>query len=208
MLSPPDPVLASVSHILLTYPLHERLLGRFLRCSGHSCASAATYPSVAKAICGERPELILSDWQEDRTLELIGWLRASEWLHLPLVIFTAVWQVRLQALALRAGADAWVAQPIEPALLVAMIEAQIAGCQRRKKPAAPPPPQLQGRLLTRAEARVLALVVQGKSNKEIAAALGVSTRTVDSHVTALLGKGEVSKRTELVRLVLCSTPSA
>jgi DNA-binding NarL/FixJ family response regulator len=42
--------------------------------------------------------------------------------------------------------------------------------------------------LTRREAEVLRLVAQGRSNREIAAALSVSPRTVDGHVANLLGK--------------------
>jgi DNA-binding NarL/FixJ family response regulator len=49
---------------------------------------------------------------------------------------------------------------------------------------------------TEREREVLALLVRGASNKEIAAALFVSEGTVKNHVTALFAKLEVSDRTQ------------
>lgn len=53
--------------------------------------------------------------------------------------------------------------------------------------------------LTNAERRVLALVAEGAANGDIAAALYVSKRTVESHLAALYRKLEVSTRVGLAR---------
>ena len=52
--------------------------------------------------------------------------------------------------------------------------------------------------LTPAEARVAALVVEGKTNKQVAAALFLSNRTVEGHVAHILGKLGIRQRGELV----------
>ena len=53
----------------------------------------------------------------------------------------------------------------------------------------PTPPREVGRRgLTSREAEVLRLVAQGQSNKEIAAELVLSVRTVERHITNLYGK--------------------
>ena len=52
--------------------------------------------------------------------------------------------------------------------------------------------------LTPREQEVLGLLVRGKGNKEIAAALGVTERTVKFHVSAIFAKLGVANRTEAV----------
>ena len=54
--------------------------------------------------------------------------------------------------------------------------------------------------LTEREKEVLKLLAQGKSNKEIAAALVISERTVKFHVSAIMGKLGAGNRTEAVSL--------
>lgn len=49
-----------------------------------------------------------------------------------------------------------------------------------------------------AEQRVLALVLEGCSNRAIAAALRLSPRTVESHVSAMLEKTGCRNRTQLL----------
>ena len=53
--------------------------------------------------------------------------------------------------------------------------------------------------LTPAEERVAALVAGGKTNREVAAALFVSDRTVEGHLSRIFGKLGVRHRTELAR---------
>lgn len=52
--------------------------------------------------------------------------------------------------------------------------------------------------LTAREAEVLELIVQGTSNKGIAARLGCAERTVEVHVTHLLSKAQVESRSALI----------
>jgi DNA-binding CsgD family transcriptional regulator len=53
--------------------------------------------------------------------------------------------------------------------------------------------------LTHAERRVAALVAEGKTNREVAAALFLSERTVESHLTRVYAKLGVRSRTQLAR---------
>jgi len=63
----------------------------------------------------------------------------------------------------------------------------------------PPAPGLD---LTEREREVLALMVEGLSNTQIAGKLGVSSSTIKSHVSNVLSKLGVASRTEAVSLAL------
>ncbi len=56
--------------------------------------------------------------------------------------------------------------------------------------------------LTRREADVLRLLARGRTNKQIAAGLGLGVRTIEGHVSSLLGKLGVTSRTEAVAFAL------
>jgi DNA-binding CsgD family transcriptional regulator len=55
--------------------------------------------------------------------------------------------------------------------------------------------------LTPAEKRVAALVAEGRTNREVAAALFLSERTVEGHLSHVFGKLGVRSRTELARVL-------
>lgn len=60
----------------------------------------------------------------------------------------------------------------------------------------PPEPPPAGSTLTAREVEVLKLVAQGLSNQEVALDLGVSERTVTTHVSSILGKLNLANRTQ------------
>ena len=53
-------------------------------------------------------------------------------------------------------------------------------------------------LVSPAERRVLELLTHGASNREVAALLVLSVRTVESHISSLLAKTGCHSRTQLV----------
>jgi DNA-binding CsgD family transcriptional regulator len=55
--------------------------------------------------------------------------------------------------------------------------------------------------LTPAEARIAKLVAEGRTNREVAAALFLSERTVEGHLSRVFGKLGVRSRTELARVL-------
>ena len=63
--------------------------------------------------------------------------------------------------------------------------------------------QIGGRVredgLTPSEVRVAELVTRGRTNREVAAALFLSEKTVESHLSHIYAKLEVRSRTELAR---------
>lgn len=130
--------------------------------------------------------------------------------------------------ALRAGAGGYVVKDSEPHEIVGAVRSVLAGeaaISRRvaatlvrsvvsePEPAGPRPEEvaaLEG--LSEREREVVALLCEGRSNREIAAALFVSEPTVKSHLSHILAKMGVRDRVQVVikayRTGLVAIPSS
>ena len=102
-------------------------------------------------------------------------------------------------MALRAGAKAYLVKDVSPQDLIACVRAVHAG-RTWVSPtiAAKLVAHVTNVRLTTRELAVLRLLAAGKSNREIADALGISDGTVKIHVTHLFTKLEVTSRTEAI----------
>ena len=101
--------------------------------------------------------------------------------------------------ALRAGAKAYLLKDVSPQELLACVRAVRAG-QSWVSPAIATKlaERATGVNLTTREMAVLRLLAAGKSNHEIADALGISEGTVKIHLTHLFAKLGVASRTEAI----------
>jgi RNA polymerase sigma factor (sigma-70 family) len=126
---------------------------------------------------------------------------------LPFVIITAHGDVATARAAFRSQAVDFLEKPFDDAQLSAAIEAAFALEDRRirRHDGARADAQKLSRLTAR-EREVLALAAQGQHAKEIAAALGISPRTVEVHKTRIMEKLEVRNIAELVRFAVTATP--
>jgi two-component system NarL family response regulator len=105
------------------------------------------------------------------------------------------------ARALKAGAKAYVLKDISADDLIACIRAVLAGGTYLAPAAAA---KLAERVtqvqLTPRELATLRLTADGKANKEIASELGISERTVKTHLGHLFEKLGVTSRTEAIKV--------
>lgn len=109
--------------------------------------------------------------------------------------------------AIAAGADGYLLKEIGGEALVKAIE-QVASGQSvldpavtrtvfgRVKHGGPGGPEEKLHALSAQERRVLALVAEGKTNKEIAAAMGLSDKTVKNYFSNILEKLGLSRRSQ------------
>lgn len=103
--------------------------------------------------------------------------------------------------ALRAGAKAYVLKDISADALVNCIREVLAGKTYLAPAAAAKLAEGVTRVqLTPREMATLRLMADGKANKEIAADLGISDRTVKTHLGHLFDKLGVTSRTEAIKI--------
>ena len=105
-------------------------------------------------------------------------------------------------MAMKLGAVDFVEKPFAAATLVRSIRDALATC----RPASTATHEIDGRLarLTGRERDVLEQLVVGRSNKEIALALGISPRTVEIHRARVMEKMQAQSLSHLVRMALAA----
>lgn len=161
------------------------------------------------------PDLIISDIRMPGMdgYKLARQLRGSPRTALvPIVFLTAKDETADRIEGFRAGIDAYLTKPFEPEELIAVVNGILTRVERTHSQIA----QLvssaesagmtfQDEALTDAESRVALAVSRGLSNKEIAAQLDISVRTVENHISHILDKKGFSNRVEIARYVLKQT---
>ena len=166
-----------------------------------------TYPGAEEFLARYRPEwagcLVLDLRMTGMDgLELQAELKRRA-VRLPVIIVTAHGDVPTARATLKAGAVDFIEKPVDDEALVAAICAAMDGDARDRRDAATRASVAErlGRLTAR-ECEVLELVADGKHNREIAALLAISPRTVEVYKARLMEKLQVRRVPELVRLVL------
>ena len=177
-----------------------------------SMALAQAFPGAAVAVAGSlagvqaglerQPETdaLLLDLDMPGMDGLTGLaLLRSEHPTVPIIVVSAA---RDSAIARRThdlGASAYVDKSASLEEIAATVRAVLAGEIIAPPDAAPPDSFAQrAAQLTPQQWRVLALMVQGDQNKQIAYKLGVGEATVKAHVTVILRKLGVRSRTQAV----------
>lgn len=122
---------------------------------------------------------------------------------LPVLFLTGAAEIPVAVTAMRAGAADFIEKPFDNDDLVARVRKVIQE-HRRQQPGTAQRREVRRRLqlLTPRERSVLELIVQGKTNKEVARALGASHRTIEIHRSRIMEKMRAVSLAELVRMRL------
>lgn len=184
-----------------------------LREEGYEVTTARTGADALVRINEAIPDLIISDIRMPGMdgHQLARALRSSARTALiPIIFLTAKDERRDRIAGIRAGVDAYLTKPFDPEELIAVVvnilnrvERTSAELSRLVSTAIgeerAPSAFAIDKDFTEAEARVARLVAGGLSNKEIAAELGISVRTVEGHISNILSKKGWSNRVEIAR---------
>lgn len=108
------------------------------------------------------------------------------------IMFSAFDYPQYHHVALRAGAAGFVAKSVETRELIEAVRAAAAGRLVFERRVDSPPP-----VLTPREADVVRLVADGLTNEEVGHALGVTSKTVEAHLSRVFERTGIQSRTEL-----------
>ena len=173
-------------------------------------AGEADSGAAAIQLCGEiLPDVILMDMvMHDIDGAAATRVICQKYPQVRVIALTSFKEGELIKNALEAGAIAYLLKDVSADDLARAIRAAHAGRATLSPEAAqalvetanqPPAPGLD---LTEREREVLALMIEGLNNTQIAGRLTVSPSTVKSHVSHILAKLFVTSRTEAVTLAL------
>lgn len=187
-------------------------LTRYLENRGYAVQDANCGVDGLEAFEQGAPDLVVSDvlMPEMDGLEFCRRLRATRSGQLvPFIFLSSRREVDDRVQGHKMGADDYLVKPFEPRELVAKIEAQLERSRRihseivrlMQRPAASiePPAAPSPLPLTPAEEKVFWEVIQGFTNKQIGDRLFVSPRTVQTHLSNILGKLQLENRSQLIR---------
>ena len=132
----------------------------------------------------------------------------KQWPHVQVIALTSFGEKELVQNALQAGAISYLLKNVSGSDLAAAIRAACAGrstlaaeaIEAMIQPAVPE--SVPGLDLTRRERDVLAWLVKGLTNPEIAERLSISRATVKVHISNILSKLDVSNRAEAIVLAI------
>lgn len=183
-------------------PLLARALERLLREEGWP---VRRFESAEAFLAGHDPALtgcLLLDVQLPGLDGLALQRRLNEQETPPAIVFlTAHGDIPMTVTAVKAGAVDFLTKPVDAAKLIATVRAALArGCEARA--AAERTALLRRRFasLTQREREVLAGLVAGKLNKQIAADLGIVEQTVKFHRARIMERMQARTTAELMHL--------
>jgi len=135
-------------------------------------------------------------------IDLLRRLREFE-IDVPVIVITGHGDVPLAVEAMKIGAADFLEKPFDDEVLLASVRAALQQDDGRRKRHGERA-EIDGRLaaLSKRERDVLAGLVAGRANKQIAYDLGISPRTVEIYRANLMSKMQAHSLSELVRMAL------
>ncbi len=191
-----------------------RAVAACLKAEDYEVSTARSGREALLQLAETVPDLVVSDIRMPGMdgYQLARQLRGSPRTALvPIVFLTAKDETADRIEGFRAGVDAYLTKPFEPEELIAVVTGILNRVERTHSQIArlvgsqlieDVPVTFQDDELTDAEDRVALAVSRGLSNKEIAAELEISVRTVENHISHILDKKGFNNRVEIARHVL------
>ncbi len=168
------------------------LVALTLEGAGYKCTCFVDADSCLEQLRVDKCDLLLTDVRmpgKGGIELLVDVKRTVPWL--PVLVMTSYADIPMSVEAVKAGAFNFIEKPLDGQMLLDAVESALRECDLTNI--------LKGKLLTRTEAVILNLILQGKSNKGIAHILHRSVRTIEDHRNHILRKMDVDNVVDLVK---------
>lgn len=187
------------------------LVRDYLEFRGYEVITAENGREALEILEDDIPDMIICDvmMPEMDGYTLVENIRENPRISwIPVLFLSAKGQSQDRVKGLNKGADVYMVKPFEPEELVAQVESSLRHASRlihhQNNGGSERTPIIFQNVpidvsLTPTELKVVQYVAQGMANREIAEEMNVSQRTVESHVSNMLGKTSLHNRTELAR---------
>ncbi|MCT7982802.1 response regulator transcription factor [Laspinema sp. A4] len=184
------------------------LVKDYLEFRGYEVTTAENGREALDILEKEMPDMIICDVMMPEMdgyafVEQVRKDPRTNWI--PVLFLSAKGQSQDRVKGLNTGADVYMVKPFEPEELVSQVEASLKQAGRllqHQIKLGTNGPKIQVPFdveLTPTETKVVQFVARGMANREIAEAMKVSQRTIESHVSNMLAKTGLHNRTELAR---------
>ncbi len=196
---PPNPTIINIVDDDASF---RNAISRLVRAGGYAVQTFASATEFLQSAHTDVPGCVLLDLRMPGPsgLDVQSTLAQSE-NPLPVIFLTGHGDIPTSVRAVRAGADDFLTKPVKKEVLFNAIERALArGAQEREQRARRRELCARFDVLTPREREVLAHVLSGQLNKQIAGDLDTSERTIKAHRANLMAKLQVQSVAELAHL--------
>jgi two-component system CheB/CheR fusion protein len=174
--------------------------------AGHPVKTYASAQAFMKSLRPEDTGCLITDVRMPgmNGLEMLARLAAAD-SKMPAIVITGQGDIAMAVQAMRAGAVDFIEKPVGPEALLAALDRafRLAGSPAERS-AQRAEANMRLASLSKRECEVMDLVALGEANKVIAARLGISQRTVETHRAKVMKKLKARSIADLVRLAIAA----
>ena len=159
---------------------------------GYKCSCFEDADSCLERLAIDKCDVLLTDVRmpDKGGIELLVEVKRSlPWL--PVLMITSYADIPMSVEAVKAGAFNFIEKPLDGQMLLDAVETALRESDLTNI--------LKGKLLTKTEAVILNLILQGRSNRGIAHILHRSVRTIEDHRNHIMRKLDVDNVVDLVK---------
>lgn len=165
-----------------------------LKNAGFECSSFESADDCLDQLQTRKCDLLITDLRmpgKDGIELLVEIKRIAPWM--PVIVMSSYGDIQLAVKAVKSGAVDFVEKPLEWECFLALVQGIVGKNDLSNL--------LKGKPLTKTEKIILHLILQDKTNKEIANILHRSIRTIEVHRGHIMHKLDVCSIVELVKRV-------